>query len=131
MENELRDYELTELGKIRIAPQVIEVISKLSTLEIEGVSSLSGRLTGELAGILGRNKHTTNGIKVEVGEKETAVDVSVVLKYGYSIPETAEKIQDNVKYAIESMTNLRVVEVNVHVNGVQFEDKPEEEPRLK
>ena len=60
------------------------------------------------------------GVKVETGEDECIVDLSVIIEYGISIPEVAGNIQKNVKEAIESMTGLNVVEVNVHVQGVHF-----------
>ncbi len=117
-----RISEGTEIGKIHIAPQAIELIAKVSTMEVKGVAELSGGFTGEIKEFLGRNKNAVKGIKVEVGEEETAVDVSVIIKYGYMITEVAENIQENVKSSIEAMTNLRVVEVNVHINGIQFDD---------
>ncbi|KXG45008.1 Asp23/Gls24 family envelope stress response protein [Tepidibacillus infernus] len=125
MENEIKDYEVTEIGTIQISPQVIEVITKLSTIEVEGVAGLSGGFTEGIVEFLGRNKNTTKGIKVEVGQKETAVDVSVIIKYGYPIPKVAEEIQQSVKNAIESMTELTVVEVNVHIDAIQIEEKDE------
>lgn len=112
----------TELGKIRIAPQVIEVITKLSALEVNGVVELSGGFTDEIVGFLGRNKSSTRGIKVELGEVEAAIDVAIIVKYGYQIAELANNVQENVKYAVENMTNLDVVEVNVHINGIRFDE---------
>jgi len=129
--DELKEYEVTKIGKIRIAPQVIEMIAKQSTLEIEGVVDLSGSFAGEIKEFLGRNKHTVKGIKVEVGEAETSVDVSVVIKYGYNITEIAEKIQENVKTSIENMTGLNVVKVNVHINGIEFEEKDNDKVKVK
>ncbi|GBF11035.1 MAG: Asp23/Gls24 family envelope stress response protein [Tepidibacillus sp.] len=125
IENEIKDYAVTEIGTIQISPQVIEVITKLSTIEVEGVAGLSGGFTEGIVEFLGRNKNTTKGIKVEVGQKETAVDVSVIIKYGYPIPKVAEEIQQSVKNAIESMTELTVVEVNVHIDAIQIEEKDE------
>lgn len=124
-----------ELGNIQIAPEVIEIIAGLATLEIPGVAGMSGGVVGGIAELLGR-KNLSKGVKVEVGQKETAVDVSIIIKYGTSIPEVAGAIQDNVKREIENMTGLSVVEVNVHVQGVDFKDekkdgKKDDESRVK
>ncbi|WP_206812758.1 Asp23/Gls24 family envelope stress response protein [Paradesulfitobacterium ferrireducens] len=122
------------LGAIRIADEVVEIIAGLAASEVDGVAGMSGGFVGDLAHMLGRNKNLAKGVKVEVGEQETAVDLFLVVEYGVSIPEVAVKVQEVVKDAIESMTGLAVVEVNVHVQGVNFRalpDKTEEEHRLK
>nr|WP_301553580.1 Asp23/Gls24 family envelope stress response protein [Desulfuribacillus alkaliarsenatis] len=117
-----------ELGNIQIAPEVIEIIAGLATVEIPGVAGMSGGVAGGIAELLGR-KNLSKGVKVEVGQKETAVDVSIIVKYGSSIPEVANAIQDNVKREIENMTGLYVVEVNVHVQGVDFKQEEKREQR--
>ncbi|MBX6394933.1 MAG: Asp23/Gls24 family envelope stress response protein [Alicyclobacillaceae bacterium] len=118
------------MGSIRIANEVIEVIAGLAATEVPGVAGMSGGVVGGIAELLGR-KNLSKGVKVEVGQKQCAVDVSIVAEYGARIPEVAGAIQENVKRAIESMTGLEVVEVNVHVLGVAFkqEDKGEEPPQ--
>ncbi len=69
--------------------------------------------------MLGR-KNLSNGVKVEVGQREAAVDVSIIVEYGHRIPEVASNIQRNIQHAIQSMTGLDVVEVNVHIHDVHF-----------
>jgi uncharacterized alkaline shock family protein YloU len=120
------EFERTEMGVIQIAPEVVEVIAGLATVEIEGVAGMSGGLVGGIAEFLGR-KNLSKGVKVEVGEREAAVDVSIIVEYGYRIPELAANIQRNVKHAIESMTGLHVVEVNVHIHGVHFKGQDKDE----
>ena len=122
------DYEKTEMGTIQIAPEVIEVIAGLATVEVVGVAGMSGGLAGGFAELLGR-KNLSKGVKVEVGQREAAVDVSIVVEYGNRIPEIASEIQRNVKRSIEMMTGLHVVEVNVHIHDVQFKtpEKNDEE----
>ncbi|MBH5318064.1 Asp23/Gls24 family envelope stress response protein [Paenibacillus sp. GSMTC-2017] len=117
------DYEKTEIGTIQIAPEVIEVIAGLAAVEVEGVAGMSGGLAGGIAELLGR-KNLSKGVKVEVGQREAAVDVSIIVEYGNKIPEVASAIQANVKRSIEMMTGLHVVEVNVHIHDVHF--KPAE-----
>ncbi|HBW37506.1 Asp23/Gls24 family envelope stress response protein [Desulfosporosinus sp. BICA1-9] len=122
------------LGSIRIADEVVEVIAGLAASEVEGVVGMSGGLVGDLAHMLGRNKNLTKGVKVEVGEHEVAVDLYIVVEYGVSIPDVALSVQESVKEAIESMTGLKVVEANVHIQGVNFKpvsEIKEEDLRLK
>jgi uncharacterized alkaline shock family protein YloU len=116
------DYVKTEMGSIQIAPEVIEVIAGLAAIEVDGVAGMSGGFVNGITELLGR-KNLSKGVKVEVGQKEAAIDVSIVIEYGYRIPEVATDIQQNVKNAIESMTGLQVVEVNVHIHDVQFKNE--------
>lgn len=122
----------TELGSIRIADEVVAIIAGLAATEIKGVAGMSGGLAGGIAEILGR-KNLSKGVKVEVGEKEAAVDMFIIVEYGVRIPDVAIHIQENVKRAIESMTGLGVVEVNVNVQGVVFPnpETKEEEHRVR
>ncbi len=113
------EYERTEIGEIQIAPEVIEIIAGLATVEVKGVAGMSGGFAGGIVELLGR-KNLSKGVKVEVGQREAAVDVSVIIEYGNRLPEVAAEIQRNVKRSIETMTGLTVVEVNVHIHDVQF-----------
>jgi len=131
------DYEKTDMGSIQISPEVIEVIAGLATVEINGVAGMSGGFAGGIAELLGK-KNLSKGVKVEVGQRQAAVDVSIIIEYGFKIPEVAHEIQHNVKRAIESMTGLDVIEVNVHIHDVHFKaldkEKSEDElalPRVK
>ena len=122
----------SDLGQVRIADEVVGIIAGLAAGEVEGVYSMSGGLTGGIYDMLGR-KNFSKGVKVEVGQVEVAVDIAIVLEYGYRVPEVATQVQENVKKAIESMTGLEVVEVNVHVHGIHFPqtENKREEPRVK
>ncbi len=108
-----------EYGKIKIADEVVSIITGLAATEVEGVAGMSGGITGGLSDMLGR-KNFTKGVKVEVTDENASVDIYVTIDYGNSIPDVAWKIQDNVKQAIEGMTGLHVGEINVHVQGVNF-----------
>lgn len=111
------------LGSIKIADEVVSIIAGLAATEIDGIAGMSGGLVGGIAEMLGR-KNFSKGVKVEVGEREAAIDLYIIVKYGVRIPDVALAAQENIKRAIETMTGLSVVEVNVHVQGVNF---PEEE----
>lgn len=118
-------FETTDLGKIQIAPEVVEIIAGLATIEIDGVAGMSGGFAGGISELLGR-KNLSKGVRVEVGEKQAAVDVSIIVEYGHPIPELAKAIQHNVKDAIETMTGLNVVEVSVHIHDVYLKDMEKE-----
>jgi uncharacterized alkaline shock family protein YloU len=120
-----------ELGTVRIANEVVAVVAGLAATEVSGIAGMSGGLAGGISELLGK-KNLAKGVKVEVGEKEAAVDLYLVVKYGTVIPDVCAEVQRNVKRAIESMTGLEVVEVNTHVSGVLFEDRePSTEVRVR
>lgn len=115
----------SELGKVEIAPDVLEVIAGLAASEIEGVAFMSGGIVGGIVEKLGR-KNLSKGVRVELGENHTVVDVSIVVDYGVRIPEVALAVQENVKTTIQNMTGLDVIEVNVNVVSVQVKQGGEE-----
>ncbi|HHW11790.1 MAG TPA: Asp23/Gls24 family envelope stress response protein [Firmicutes bacterium] len=119
-------------GSIRIANEVVGVIAGLAAMEVKGVYGMSGGMVDGITELL-KKKNLSKGVRVEVGEKEAAIDLSIIVEYGTKIPEVAVAVQENVKRAIESMTGLTVVEVNVHIQGVEFrqEEPVPEEKRVK
>lgn len=116
----------TELGVVKIADEVVSIIAGLAATEIEGVASMSGGIGGGIAEVLGRRQFS-KGVKVEVGEEETKIEIFIIVNYGARIPDVAWDIQEAVKKAVETMTGLRVVYVNIHVQGVHFPKEEEEE----
>ena len=115
-------------GKVVFAEDVVATIASLAASEVEGVYGMSGTTFEGLGEKLGK-KNYTKGIKVEVGTVECAVDMTLIVKYGYRIKEVCMNVQNAVKNAIETMTGLHVVEVNIAVNSVVFEqEKKAEEP---
>lgn len=119
MENE---GEVTlENTSIKIADDVIAVIAGAAASEVPGVASMAGGFAGGISEVFSGKKNFAKGIKVEAGEKETKIDVSIVVEYGVRIPDVAFEIQNRVKKAVEGMTGLKVVEVNVHIQGVNTE----------
>ena len=108
------------LGEVKIADEVVAVIAGLATTETEGVASMAGDISGDIISRLGM-KRLVKGVKVEVIENHVIVDVAVNVFYDTNIPSVSQKIQDKVKLAIENMTGLEVIEVNVKVIGIQRE----------
>ena len=90
------------------------------------VRTMSGGVADGIAEMLGR-KNLTRGVKVEVGSSEAAIDLDLIARYGACIPEVARKVQENVKKAVEMMTGLDVVEVNVNVLGISMDEKQSKE----
>lgn len=114
------ESKVDEYGKVTFADEVVAIIAGLATTEVKGVSSMSGGITGGFTEMIGM-KNLSKGVKVQVGEKEAAIDLFLIVEYGVRIPEVAWNIQENVKKTVETMTGLSVVEVNVHIQGINFE----------
>ena len=93
-------------------------IAGVAVAEVPGVAAMSGGFAGGISEVLSGKKNLSKGIKVEAGEKETKIDVNIIVEFGVRIPDVAFEIQNRVKKAVENMTGLKVVEVNVHVQGV-------------
>lgn len=134
MENEENVVEevLEQTGDnngIKISDDVVSVIAGVAVSEVAGVSGMAGGFAGGISEVLSGKKNLSKGIKVEVGEKETKIDVNIIVEYGTRIPDIAFEIQNRVKKAVETMTGLKVLEVNVHVQGVSTEkqEEPEQE----
>ncbi len=112
----------TENEGIQIANDVIAVIAGVAVSEVQGVAGMAGGFAGGITEVLSGRKNLAKGIKVEVTENKTKIDVNIIVEYGSRIPEIAFEIQNRVKKAVESMTGLKVEEVNVHVQGVNTEN---------
>jgi uncharacterized alkaline shock family protein YloU len=127
--------EVNEAEGIKISNDVIAVIAGVAASEVPGVSAMAGGLTGGLTEALKGKKNLAKGIKVEATEKIAKIDVNIIVEYGSRIPDVAFEIQNRVKKSVESMTGLKVEEVNVHVQGVNTEslnandDSNEEQPK--
>lgn len=105
-------------NKIRIADEVVAVIAGKAVSEIQGVYEMSGGFAGGIGEVLSGKKSFSKGIKVVVTDKDAKIDINIIVEYGVRIPEIAFEIQTKAKKAVETMTGLRVTEVNVHVQGV-------------
>jgi uncharacterized alkaline shock family protein YloU len=113
----------TGRGATTIADPVVTKVAGIAAREVPGVHDLGGgaaRAVGAVTQRVGIGDPRTQGVSVEVGEKEAAVDLTVTIDYGESIPQVSQGIRDNVIKRIEGITGLRVTEVNVAVNDLYF-----------
>ena len=141
MEKEVKNEEVaenndeiaisTETNEIKIANDVVAVIAGVAVSEVPGVAEMAGGFAGGITEVLSGKKNLAKGIKVDVGEKETKIDVNIIVEYGVRIPDIAFEIQNRVKKAVESMTGLEVLEVNVHVQGVNLPEENNNENYIK
>jgi len=119
---EVKEFEVQneENQGIKIADEVVAIVAGIAASDVPGVAGMSGGFVGGIAEILGK-KNLAKGVKVTVGEKETSIDVNIIVEYGARIPDVAWEIQNRVKKSVETMTGLKVVQVNIHVQGVNID----------
>jgi len=116
-----------ELGKIELAPEVIEVIAGIAVTEVEGVAATRGNLATGVAERFGKKVHS-KGVKSSISEDGTIIiDVYCSVKFGHSIPKVAKKVQSQIRQSIFDMTSIETSEVNVHITGVQFDNTKDQE----
>lgn len=116
VEEQENEITSSDNADIKISNDVVASIAGVAVSEVEGVYSMAG---GGLAEVFSGKKNLSKGIKVEVGEKETKIDVNIIVEYGVRIPDVAFEIQRRVKKAVETMTGLKVSGVNIHVQGIK------------
>ena len=121
--SEMKEYisRADEVGNIHISEDVLAVIAAAAALEVEGVHGLAANLGSDLAELLGGKKNLAKGIRIQVADQAVSVDISIVVKYGYLIPDVAKAVQDAVCSSMESMSSLTVTAVNVNVSGISLE----------
>lgn len=108
------------IGAVQIADDVVAMIASFAASEVDGVSAVGNNLKNDLMSKVGV-KNVAKGVRVDVKESGVVVDVVVTMEYGYNIPVTSRKIQDKVKAAVENMTGLKCLEVNVRIAGVKLQ----------
>lgn len=121
-----KEYWSTESdqGSIRISEDVVASIAALATSETAGVSGLYSTLTSDIVSFLSK-KNLSKGVRIEIGEDGTVkIEIGFLALFGHNICEVAKQVQENVRSSVESMTGLKVTEVNVHVGGVTFTPAP-------
>ncbi len=125
------DPVAAERGRTALADGVVEKIAGMAAREVPGIHALGSGLSRTFGAmrdrVPGGRSSVSRGIKAEVGEKQTAIDIALVVEYGVVIPELAASVRRNIISAVERMTGLEVVEVNIAVNDVHLPDEPDEE----
>ena len=114
--------ENNNFGQVKISNEVIATIAALAALEVEGVET-NTTLTDKIL--------KNNGVKIQIEEEDVNLDIMVMIDYGISIPEIAFKIQENVANTVETMTGLKVSQVNIHVQGINFKKEKAEKEEAK
>ena len=117
---------LTENDEMIVTDEALAVIAGMAAMEVKGVAGRSSGFTGGLAEVLGRAK-LDKGVKVVSREGVTTVDIYVIVRYGFRIPEVAFDIQEHVKSNVENQAGVLVDSVNIHVQGVDFSEAKEED----
>jgi len=113
-----KEESRTDLGTIRIHKNVIASIASLATGEIEGVKRVGRDFKSGILELIG--KKALSAIKVEIDKNEDIrVEVPLIIKYGFNIPEIASKVQESVRSALEKMTNLSIKDININVQGIE------------
>lgn len=117
-------------GKTSIADVVVVKIAGMAAREIPGVHDMGGGLSRTIGAVRDRvpggRPNVGRGVKVEVGERQTAIDLDFVVEYGVSIADVAGAVRENVIAAVERITGLEVVEVNITVNDVHLPEDDED-----
>jgi len=114
--------ENNNFGQVKISNDVIATIAGLAALEVEGVETIT-TFTDKLL--------KSNGVKIQLEEEDVNLDIMVMIEFGISIPDIALKIQENVKNTVETMTGLKVSQVNIHAQGISFKKEKAEKEEAK
>lgn len=123
MEDNRKSLKIKEdkTGVIRVADDVVSIIAGLAATEVEGVGSMAGNVTNEIVAKTGI-KNLSKGVHVDVMDGIVTVDLNLIIKYGYAIPEVSGNVQERVRTAIETMTGLEVGTINVRIASVDMEN---------
>lgn len=112
------NYETNSvMGDLRISDEVVANIAAIAACEVEGVGGVAGYKGKDYAS-WGNVKNRSKNVRVEMCDRLVSVDLGLTINYGYSLPKTAEQVQDRVKNAVENMTGLEVADVNVRIEGI-------------
>lgn len=107
------------IGSVQIADDVVAMIAALAASEVEGVSSVVGDITNEVMSKVAVKK-LTKGVRVDLADNAVTIDLSIMMGFGYPIPETSRQVQEKVKNSVETMTGLTVEDVNIRVASVNM-----------
>lgn len=108
-----------ELGRIHLAPEVLEVIIGIATNEVEGVATTKGNFADDMVEKFGKVVHG-KGVKTEWVDGELVIDIYCLVEYGFAVPHVAQNVQEHVRQSVYHMTSLDTKEVNIHITGIHF-----------
>lgn len=135
VEEKLEEISVEGNDTIKISNETVATYAGIAVSEVPGVFGTAGGFAAGITESLSGKKNLAKGIKVDVEGKNAKIDVSIIVEYGARIPEVAFEIQTRVKKSVENMTGLKVLEVNVHVQGVhtfsQEKDNDEVEENIE
>ncbi len=117
MNTSIEDY-----GSLSFSEDVVATIAGKAAVEIDGVSKMYNNLSTGIAELFGK-KIPTRGVKIEADHEQAVLDLFLVVDYGAQVPSVADRVQANVKKAVELMTGLDVITVNIHVQGVAVKEE--------
>lgn len=126
-EQSTRDLEddasdlFNDSDSMMITDEAIAVMAGVAASEVRGVSGMSGGFAGDIAEVFGR-RNLSKGVKVITKNDTTTVDLFVIVKYGYRIPDLAYEIQETVKSTIENLSGIEVDSVNIHIQGIDYSE---------
>lgn len=126
-EQSTRDLEddasdlFADSDSMMITDEAIAVMAGVATSEVRGVAGMSGGFAGGIAEVFGR-RNLSKGVKVVTKNDTTTVDLYVIVKYGYRIPDLAYEIQETVKSTIENLSGIEVDSVNIHIQGIDYSE---------
>ncbi|MEW6171073.1 MAG: Asp23/Gls24 family envelope stress response protein [Candidatus Omnitrophota bacterium] len=114
----MKDQTRTDFGTIRIHKKVIASIASIASLEIEGIKRVGGDLKSTFYEILGKKNY--GGIKVEIDKnEEVKITVPIVVKYGFNVPEVATRVQENIRRAVEKMTDVSLKDIDISIQAIE------------
>lgn len=117
-------------GEIKIADEVVATVVGIAAMEIDGVAGMSSGIANGLYELLGK-KNLSKGVKVVIDGNNVVIDIYIVVKYGFRIPDIAWQIQEKVKSSVETMTGLNADKINIHIEGVDFGGKKSKKEEKK
>ena len=126
VEDGIEEITITNTDGLKISNDAVATYAGIAISEVQGVYGMSGGFAG-ITEAISRKKNFAKGIKVDIEGQNAKIDVSIIVEYGTRIPDVAFEIQTMVKKSVEAMTGLKVLEVNVHVNGVHMASKDDKE----
>ena len=113
-----REEERTDLGSIRIHKNVIASIAAIATVEIDGVKRVGGNFKSGILELIGKGILPVISVVINKNE-EVKIEIPLVIKFGFNIPEVANKVQENVRNCLDKMTNLSIRDIDVNVQGIE------------